>query len=88
MLGNLLHVTVSSNSKALDECLPYVEFAYNRHQHRAWSGGKIVLGYKSSSTKKTKKKGRRMMNNNKDMKNKNNKYKGTRNLNDKYLRIR
>ena len=53
-----------------------------------WSGGKIVLGYKSSSTKKTKKKGRRMMNNNNDMKNKNNKYKGTRNLNDKYLRIR
>ena len=47
MLGNLLRVIVNSNSKSWDECLPYVEFAYNRHVHRAtnMSPFEVVFGF-------------------------------------------
>ena len=47
VLGNLLRIIVHSNSKSWDECLPYIEFAYNRHIHSAthMSPFEIVYGF-------------------------------------------
>lgn len=47
VLGNLLRIIVNSNSKSWDECLPYIEFAYNRHVHSAthMSPFEVVYGF-------------------------------------------
>ena len=47
VLGNLLRIITSSSYKRWDECLPYIEFAYNRHISRAthMSPFEIVYGF-------------------------------------------
>ena len=46
-LSQLLHVVIQKNLKSWEECLPFVEFAYNRtvHSTTTFSPFKIVYGF-------------------------------------------
>jgi hypothetical protein len=46
-LGNLLRVLIKKNPKSWEECIPHVELAYNRAEHRITkrSPFEIVYGF-------------------------------------------